>query len=127
MNGERRTPSGVPQLAESGPEIKEKIRRQHRLLGRMTYRNLCGSAAKPGPESPRIIGRNLPCEESGANAGQDVTRSTGRQARGTGRVVGHRLTRLADEGPRSFQEQRRGKFGREFSDDLDAAFAGRGP
>jgi hypothetical protein len=71
-NGERGRPSGVPQLTESVPEIREKIRRQHRLLGRMTYRNLSGSAAKPGAESSRIIGRNLPCEESGANAGQDV-------------------------------------------------------
>ena len=74
-----------------------------------------------------MIDGNLSCEESGTDSSQNVARATGRQTGGAGGVVGHRLTRLTNQRPRTLQEQRHWKLGRELSDYLDAAFAGGGP
>src|ERR1700730_17967893 len=119
--------STVTKLAKSGSQVRKKIRRQHGFFGRLIDRKFGGPSAKPGTQSPRVVDWNLPCQESGTDPGQHIARSARRQARGPGRIVGHRLTRLTKECPRAFEKQADRKLGGEFLDDLDATFASSRP
>src|SRR5437016_885198 len=96
---------GPLQVAKRATEMFEHVTREQGLFARtvIEQRELSRASTSPCP-NPRTVeqGKFLP-DQSGADAGEDITHSTGRHAGIASRVVTNALPPFRNNGPAALQ------------------------